>query len=120
MGTLTEQEHESVNELKRAVERGDVYGTSATCQEVLNIIARLTTPEAQGSVAVMGSGFVDSDGKTSITMIARAPEGVIYHASDCATNNAPAMEPGPCDCNAALAQAELERLTIPSSDAAPG
>lgn len=49
-----------------------------------------------------------------------APVGVVYHASDCATNNAPAMEPGPCDCNAALAQVELERISTPSSDAAPG
>ena len=26
--------------------------------------------------------------------------GTVQHASDCATSNAPAMEPGPCDCAA--------------------
>ena len=26
--------------------------------------------------------------------------GTVQHASDCATSNAPAMKPGPCDCAA--------------------
>ena len=29
---------------------------------------------------------------------------MITHKSDCATHNAPAMEPGPCDCGARLAE----------------
>ena len=39
----------------------------------------------------------------------------IQHASDCAVHNAPAMEPGPCDCGAievtdAMVQAGLKVL----------
>lgn len=34
---------------------------------------------------------------------------LIFHASDCALHNAPALEPGPCDCGAASLLAPKER-----------
>jgi hypothetical protein len=41
--------------------------------------------------------------KANLTKIARrSPKAdqAVVHASDCALHNAPALEPGPCDCGA--------------------
>jgi hypothetical protein len=36
------------------------------------------------------------------------------HKSDCATNNAPALETGPCDCGDAVAKGAVEDLPLPA------
>jgi len=40
------------------------------------------------------------DGDFEVLMVLGVDPGAIEHASDCAVHNAPAMEPGPCDCGA--------------------
>jgi hypothetical protein len=41
-------------------------------------------------------------------------EGECRHRSDCAVHNGPALEPGPCDCGADLANAVLEGADVPA------
>lgn len=46
-------------------------------------------------------------------LVAPAPEP--KHKSDCAVHNAPALEPGPCDCSATPTTSEAERRVVDSS-----
>lgn len=41
--------------------------------------------------------MTEADFKRSLKKVAQSN---IKHASDCAVHNAPALEPGPCDCGA--------------------
>ncbi len=44
----------------------------------------------------------------------------IIHASDCASHNAPAYVPVPCDCGAEIAAKELEDIVTAPSPTSPG
>lgn len=44
-----------------------------------------------------GAEMSEADFKRSLKKVAQSKTA---HASDCAVHNAPALEPGPCDCGA--------------------